>query len=566
MKNFLQNKLIALLLAATLSISIKNSGIFYPGAFNDDAKYLLLGEAINSGSYRLNHLVNMYKPAQYPPLYPLIVSIALKFKDPVLTLRIINTIFLIASLYIVFSLIKSVAFYYVTATSLPLILFTNAIMPEIMQLFLVSVLVYIVEKNKEKAPVYAAFLTAMLFYTKSYGIFTVIILCLYLRKIKAVAVYFFLTLIFILPLLLYRKSPYMTEFSLYINFMKHAGIGYYKSIITSFFNYIFNAGSYSIFFLKYKFTSFILLLSLLYSIITMKKLEFRYVYMLMHMFFMSLWVTYDERYLIPVIPFITSAIFSPVKTKPAKVLIIFLVILINAVSLLHIKKNSKFPGYIDFLKKNVSKEDIIFSIDDASIYYHTRARIYDIGIAPNFDRIYIESINYNAKNSYIIFFRSLPVSNIVSDFITSTRYLLFNSLNVKVVKIVYQDGATIFKFEADGKKLYRFKKLNMAKALISENKLEEAKKILQELVKDEETFLGSFLFLLRIYEYEKNFEGIKSISKKAIKYFPEHPEIIYFYSSKLPELEKALKNAIAANETGLSRKIKEKIEKLKSHQ
>ncbi|MCS7184574.1 MAG: hypothetical protein NZ870_01420 [bacterium] len=575
MKNFSQNKhkLFAILFTLFLSFYIKNSDILYPGFFNDDAKYLLIGEAINNTSYKIDYLINRPQRLQYPPIYPIIVSISLQFKDPIFVLRIINTVILIFSLIIIYSFVKSPHYYYAIASSALLIIYTNAIMPELLQLLLTALLIYTLKKETPYKAAFASAITTLLFYTKTYGIFVIVPVCIYLKKLKQILTYLTLTTIFITPwFLIIKKAGYISEFVLYMQTFKLYNLAYYKSFLTTFKEYFLIAGNYSIYFSYINYTSIKVLLAiiLLLSFLKTKKLEIQDLFTLMHMLLISLWITFEPRYIIPIAPYIIYAYFRVITTKIIKTIFTFSILLSNLLIIHRAKYIKWMPDWIDYLQKQLKKEDIVFAIDNATLFFYTRARIYDIGITKTFDHIYVEAINYNANNAYIFIPKGIHAKNPLIDPISATKHLLLNSLNTKVVKKVYEDyGTLIYMFKPMNAYLDRYKKINEARNLIAENNLTKAKKILENLVKTEDTFLGSFLFLLRIYEYENDLPSIKSISRVAINYFPMHPEILYFYSyvnNDVNILENALRKAEAAGEFTTARKIREKIALLKTQQ
>ncbi|MCS7184576.1 MAG: hypothetical protein NZ870_01430 [bacterium] len=568
-------------LTITLILSLllkKYEYVYYPGYFMDDAKYYIGAESIYKYGKYLDNSLYVSKPMlTFPPLYSLIISISFAFNNPVLVMRIINTMLLILALYFIynssiFKTRKNNIVFYSISTSSYLILFTNAIMAEIAYLFFLYLLLKLSEKNPN--PIVKAILTAALFYLKPYAVAVVVALTIdfiKLKKIKSLILYIFLTLILISIWFIYVGVLKDVRVAQYFEFVKLISkeTSYLEFIARNLYLYskiFIELGLLSGAYLKsfIFITSIIILVALLYIRI-FTNYNIYSLYFIFHTITITYYAPLEARYVIPLIPLIHIFLLNSIETRLVKIVVFMPLIVFNFVALAH--KITSFeapPRIFSYIKEKTEPNSLIITGDGSSLYLLTNRKHIPIG-RWNYDGIFKATLDIDLSVPIYIY---IPNTSRFTEFTRKISEPVYNfikhNLNYEVIKLVYDNGDILFKLNRDEKSIRQFKELETAIENIIKNNYQEAKEIASKLYNEDTEFLGVYLILLELYEREKNYKKIFEVSEKSTKRYPLQPQILYYNaigrkSIGLPYeevLKKALNCAVELEFSELVNKIK----------
>lgn len=162
----------------------------------DNASYYSLGKSIAQGEGYVDILKISKSPNNhYPPGYPVIISTFLIFSDSIVAIKILNELFLAASLYLVFLLVTKISKSYILGFLITfisvfnshLLFYSSLIMSEVPYMFFSLLAIYFYcridfESNywKDKNLIVVALSTIIAYYVRSLGIALLAGFCLHM--------------------------------------------------------------------------------------------------------------------------------------------------------------------------------------------------------------------------------------------------------------------------------------------------------------------------------------------------------------------------------------------------
>ena len=386
----------------------------------DSAVYVLLGRALAQGNGYFNYFFSIPSPhALYPPGYPFILAAVIRiFGENLLFLRMSSIAFSGLSLVILLKILssyleeKELFFTFLLFALNPLFLnFTHQIYSEAAYVLFSWLGIYIFLNNPDilsaKKTIWGALAILAGLYCRVIGISLYCSLLFYLlikRRYRQVILVSFLALI-ILPWIIYMLknscgysqvfmmkdvyNPLAGEIKLIdIALRLFSNIKYYTSKVVSdllFYPY-FKEVTFG-----YPFFPLKIFLSLLFSFLLLvgfyftasKSIGIIEIYILFYMIILLFHSYHDERFLLPIYPFLLRYLLVALKlpkfkfTKTAIILVLLFALIpenINMIKNLVKKKDFLKPAYSEYLswiKNNTRPDSIIMSGDSAGIYYYT---------------------------------------------------------------------------------------------------------------------------------------------------------------------------------------------------
>lgn len=532
-------KLLApLIIFFSLSLYIKNfNEVNYLGKFADDALYYIGAKSIfETGKYMDISLYEPQKLTTFPPLYPLLITPAFILKNPVLGIRIINTIFILIALYFMFksrfmNQISHILFYSI-ATNAFFILLTNAVMAESAFILLLYLFFYIFEKNEN--PVLGALLTGIIFYIKPYGMSLIPAVCvmyIYTKNYRYIPVYILLSLIFILPWFIYVKSDIrVSQFAMFIKLHELKSLSYLAYIAKNFWKYIISYIENGIF--NYPLNNFpfresvVLLLIVFIKNFLSSSINIQTLFFIFYTLLITFYAPFELRYIFPLIPLVYVYTFNGIK-KTAVIPVALCTIIYNIYHLYNYVRYSRIPEIYSYIK-DTPQNSIVFTPEPALTYVLTEKKCIPVG-SFSFDRIFSDIQKMPHNYNYYLY---LPDTKLLTEFTKNgaekqNQFILAN-LNYKRMEFLFDGAHKFMKLIIKENDRMEFMELKTAIGLLGKNKLQDAKKILEKLYRRDSPFLGVYLMLSRINNYEKNFSELFKISEKALKFYMLQPEILYY--------------------------------------